>query len=365
MANERIDKLSRLLDETDGLDVIFVTLPKLIYYFTGFYTEPHERFLALVCAKGQPPFLVVPILDYEKAAGVSTVDSIYAHEDTDNPYQVVKGHLTSKIRCIGIQKDHLSVNRYEALMEATGAQQAVDVEPKLNQMRVIKSEPEIAAIRRAVACIEEVFHTAIGFVKPGVTEIDIVAEMEYRMKRLGADGPSFDTMVLSGEKTGMPHGVPGAKKIREGELVLFDAGVFVDGYASDLTRTFAVGDVSARTKEIYETVLQANRKMIDAVRPGATFGSLDDAARQVIESKGDGPYFITRAGHGFGLEIHEYPSIHGNNQDVMSAGMVFTAEPGIYIPGLGGVRIEDNVLVTPTGAEVLTTFPKEWMVIGG
>jgi Xaa-Pro dipeptidase len=310
------------------------------------------------------PFLVVPILDYEKAAGVSTVNSIYAHEDMGNPYGVLKGHLTSKITCLGIQKDHLSVSRYEALMQATGAKRAVDVEPKLNQMRVIKTEPEIAAIRRAITCIEEVFHTAIPFVKPGVTEIDIVAEMEYRMKRLGADGPSFDTMVLSGEKTGLPHGIPGTKTIQEGELLLFDAGVFVDGYASDLTRTFAVGDVTDRSKEIYETVLQANRKMIDAVRPGATFGSLDDAARDVIEAKGDGQHFITRAGHGFGLEIHEYPSIHGNNQDLMSAGMVFTAEPGIYIPGLGGVRIEDNVLVTPTGVEVLTTFPKEWTVIG-
>jgi Xaa-Pro dipeptidase len=361
----RIEKLYfSLFEGSDAPDVILVTLPKLVYYFTGFYTEPHERFLALVCVKGESPFLVVPKLDFEKAASISTVTQIYAHEDTDNPYEFLKGHLPGKVTRIGIQKDHLSVNRYEALMQATGATRAIDVEPELNRMRVIKTEPEIAAIKRAIVCIEEVFRTAITYVKPGVTEIDIVAEMEYRMKKLGAEGHSFDTMVLSGEKTGLPHGIPGNKAIREGELVLFDAGVFVDGYASDLTRTFAVGEVSERCKEIYNTVLQANVKMIEAVRPGVTFGSLDHAARHVIDSKGDGQYFITRAGHGFGLEIHEYPSIHGLNEDLLQAGMVFTAEPGIYIPGLGGVRIEDNVLVTPTGAEVLTSFPKEWTVIG-
>ncbi|TJY41180.1 aminopeptidase P family protein [Cohnella pontilimi] len=361
---ERVEKLYDLFEGADAPDVILVTLPKLVYYFSGFYSEPHERFLALVCVKGESPFLVVPKLDYEKAASVSTVTQIYAHEDTDNPYEILKRHLPEKVARIGIQKDHLSVNRYEALMQTTGAMQAVDVEPELNRMRVIKSETEIAVIKRAIVCIEEVFRAVIPYVKPGVTEIDLVAEMEYRMKKLGADAPSFDTMVLSGAKTGLPHGVPGTKEIQEGELLLFDAGVFVDGYASDLTRTFAVGVVNTRCREIYDTVLQANMKMIEAVRPSVTFGSLDHAARQVIESKGDGEYFITRAGHGFGLEIHEYPSIHGLNPDLLQAGMVFTAEPGIYIPGLGGVRIEDNVLVTPTGAEVLTSFPKEWTVIG-
>ncbi|CAG7655781.1 M24 family metallopeptidase [Paenibacillus allorhizosphaerae] len=360
--NERLSQLYSLL-ETEALDAAFVTLPKLIYYFTGFYTEPHERFMALVCPRNEPPFLLVPLLDYEKAVQSSSVSRIVPLEDTDNPYEVLKRHMKGAIKRIGIQEDHLNVKRYHGLMEATGAEEAVHIDQQLAQLRVVKSDAEVAAIRRAIRCIEEVLHQALPLVKPGVTELDLVAEMEHRMKKLGADGPSFDTMVLSGAKTGLPHGVPGMEPIQEGELLLFDAGVFIDGYASDLTRTFAVGDVGDKCREIYDAVLQANMQMIQAVHPGASFASLDLAARSCIERKGYGEYFITRAGHGFGLEIHEYPSIHANNADLMREGMVFTAEPGIYIPGLGGVRIEDNVLVTKEGVQVLTSFPKELTVV--
>ncbi|MBW5446105.1 M24 family metallopeptidase [Cohnella sp. CFH 77786] len=361
--NDRLKRLYGVLEEK-SLDAAFITLPKLIYYFTGFYTDPHERFLALVCVKGEEPFLCVPALDREKAVRSASLGSIHAHEDGQDPYSVLKGRLPDGIARIGIQEEHMNVKRYQAIMEITGAKQAVGVDDELARIRVIKSSEEIAAIRRAIVCIENVFRDTLPLVKPGVTELDLVAEMEYRMKRYGADGPSFDTMVLAGEKSGLPHGVPGADPIREGELLLFDAGVFVGGYASDLTRTFAVGEIGGKRKEIYDAVLQANRSMIEAVRPGVAFGSLDAAARSVIGSRGYGEWFITRAGHGFGLEIHEYPSIHGNNTDPVREGMVFTAEPGIYIPGLGGVRIEDNVLVTANGAEVMTSFPKELTVIG-
>lgn len=361
--NTRMEKLYAILEE-EGLDAAFITLPKLIYYFTGFYTDPHERFLALVCPKGENPFIIVPALDYEKAARASSVQRIVAHQDAENPYEVLRRQLGRGMNRIGIQGEHLNVNRYHALMEASAAQEAVDMEQRLAELRVVKSDEEVEAVRRAIHCIEEAVHATLPLVKPGVTEIELVAELEYRMKRLGAEGPSFETMVLAGEKTGLPHGVPGTDPVREGELLLIDAGVFVDGYASDLTRTFAVGDIGDRRREIYAAVLEANRRMIEAVRPGVPFASLDAAARSTIEAKGYGEYFITRAGHGFGLEIHEYPSIHGNNRDLLREGMVFTAEPGIYIPSLGGVRIEDNVLVTRDGFEVLTSFPKELTVIG-
>lgn len=361
--NERIKKLYSLLDN-EALDVIFITLPKLVYYFTGFYSDPHERFMALICIKGEEPLLMVPVLDYEKAVRSTTVSRILSHQDTENPYEVLKRHLKNGITRMGIQGEHMNVKRYLALKEATGAQEVVQLDDRIADFRVIKSEEEVASIRRAILCIEEAVRETVKLVKPGVTEVELVAELEYRMKRLGAEGPSFDTMVLTGEKTGLPHGMPGTDVVREGEFLLIDAGVFVDGYASDLTRTFAVGEVSQRHKEIYNTVLQANQSMIEAVRPGVSFGSLDLAARSVIENKGYGEYFITRAGHGFGLEIHEYPSIHRENHDLLREGMVFTAEPGIYISGLGGVRIEDNVRVTKDGVEVLTTYPKELTVIG-
>jgi Xaa-Pro dipeptidase len=361
--NARIDGLYRLLEEED-LDAALLTQPKLIYYFTGFYTDPHERLLVLVCPRGKEPFLFVPALDLEKTVRTSTVKAVHAHDDAQNPYEVLQRLLGSKMSRIGIQEEHLNVKRYQAFLELTGAEHAAGLDDKLARMRVIKSDDEIAVIKRAIRCIEDVFRDTIPLVKPGVTEQDLVAEMEYRMKRYGAEGPSFDTMVLTGEKTGLPHGVPGKERIREGDLVLFDAGVFVDGYASDLTRTFAVGDIGDRCRDIYDAVLQANRSAIDAVRPGAAFAGIDLAARGVIEGRGFGPHFITRTGHGFGLDIHEYPSIHAKNMDTAEEGMVFTVEPGIYIPGLGGVRIEDNVLVTGSGAEVLTSFPKELTVIG-
>ncbi|KIL41662.1 metallopeptidase [Gordoniibacillus kamchatkensis] len=361
--NARIDNLYSLLEQ-EALDAIVITLPKLIYYFTGFMTDPHERFLAFVCPKGGEPFLFVPALDREKAVQTSSVKAIYAHDDAQNAYEVLQRHLGSGMSRIGLQEEHLNVKRYRALLEATGAKQAIGLDGKLALMRVVKSDGEVAVIRRAIRCIEDVFRDTIALVKPGVTELELVAEMEYRMKRLGADSPSFETMVLTGRKSGLPHGVPGVEPIREGDLLLFDAGVFIDGYASDLTRTFAVGDIGDKCRDIYDAVLQANLAMIAAVRPGVPLGSLDLAARGVIEQRGYGPHFITRAGHGFGLEIHEYPSIHANNADPVREGMTFTAEPGIYMPEIGGVRIEDNVFVTRNGAEVLTTFPKELMVIG-
>jgi len=237
------------------------------------------------------------------------------------------------------------------------------VEEPLREMRLIKSAEEVARIRHAVRLVEQALSESLKKVKPGVTEMEIVAELEYQMKRLGADGPSFDTMVLAGEKSALPHGTPGSRQVREGDLLLFDLGVAADGYVSDITRTFAIGEISAQLREIYETVLAANEAAIAEVRPGVTLAHLDQTARRVIEEKGYGPYFMHRLGHGLGMDVHEYPSVHGQNQDVLRPGMVFTIEPGIYLPGVGGVRIEDDVLVTDSGCDVLTQFPKQLTVI--
>lgn len=351
--------------EEQALDALFVTLPANIYYLTGFRSNPHERFLGLILVKGHEPFLLVPALDKE-AAGTAAkgISRIYTHTDTDNPYEVLQKLLSAAVRRVGLEKTHLTVSRFEALAAAIGADAYFDLAAELQSMRMIKSAEEIAMMRKAVQVIEDVLHAGVAQVKPGVTELDLVAELEYRMKKLGADGPSFDTIVLAGEKSALPHGVPGNRSVREGELLLFDIGVYVDGYASDITRTFAVGDIAPKLQDIYETVLAANMRAIEAVAPGATFGSLDRTARAVIAGKGYGDYFMHRLGHGLGLDVHEYPSVHGDNEQQLAAGMAFTIEPGIYVPGLGGVRIEDDVVVTAHGVDVLTTFPKELTVIG-
>lgn len=363
-ANARMNVLQAYMNE-QGIDAILITSPKHVYYLTGFATEPHERFLGLLLPRGDEPLMLVPALDLEAAQAASSVANIHTHSDTDDAHAILRKLMPSGIGKLGVEKEHLTVQRFEALSEAIGAASYVDIGRPLREMRAVKSPEEAARMREAVRIVEDVLRAGLSKVKPGVTEIELVAELEYQMKKLGAQGPSFDTLVLAGAKSALPHGDADGTPIREGELLLFDLGVFANGYASDITRTFAVGDVTDEMKRIYNAVLEGNLKAIAAIRPGVTFGSLDRAARESIAAAGYGPQFNHRLGHGLGMDIHEYPSIHGNNEELVQAGMVFTVEPGIYLPGVGGVRIEDDVFVTPDGVEVLTTFPKELTVIGG
>ncbi|OPA80464.1 peptidase M24 family protein [Paenibacillus selenitireducens] len=348
-----------------GIDTLLITEPKHVYYFTGFACDPHERFLGLVVSENQEPVLIVPALDEEAASQHSSVKRIATHTDTDNPYTILKQQLPAHITSLGVEKEHLTVVRFEALHDVIQAASYIDAGDILRNMRMIKSVDEITRMKEAVRLVEAALHNVVTQVKIGVTEIELVAELEYQMKKLGAQGPSFDTMVLAGEKSALPHGDPGTRKVQANELLLFDLGVYADGYASDITRTFAVGQISDELQDIYDTTLRANLAAIAAVRPGVTYASIDRAARQVIEDKGYGAYFMHRLGHGLGMDCHEYPGVHANNEELLQEGVVFTIEPGIYLPNRGGVRIEDDIVVTADGIEVLTTYPKELTVIGG
>lgn len=362
--NNRIKQISDHM-ERNNLDAVIITVPRHVYYLTGFASEPHERFLGLVLPKGEEPFLLVPALDAEAAAQASSVQRIYTHSDTDSAYEVLRGLLPASLGSIGIETEHWTVSRYEELKTYIGVSQVSSVDGLLRDMRVIKSESEIGLMKDAVALVEKVLKRGLEKVAVGVSETDLVAELEFQMKKLGAQSPSFSTMVLTGPASALPHGVPGSRKISSGDLLLFDLGVYLNGYASDITRTFAVGEVSEEHRRIYNAVLAGNEAAIGAVRPDVTCASVDAAARNRIEADGYGPYFNHRLGHGLGLDVHEYPSLHGRNEAVLKAGMTFTIEPGVYVPGVGGVRIEDDVLVTSGGVEVLTSFPKELTVLGG
>lgn len=362
--NDRIRKLASLMKE-QSIDTLLITDPKHVYYLTGFATEPHERFLGLVVSTEQEPVLIVPSLDEEAASIHSSVKKIATHQDTDNPYLILKQHIPAPTSTLGIEKEQLSVARYEAIHAVIQASHYVDAGSMLRGMRLIKSPDEIVRIRESIRVIEQVLREGLKHVKIGVTEIEIVAELEYQMKKLGAERPCFDSLVLAGEKSAMPHGTPGDRRIQNGELLLFDIGVYVDGYASDITRTFAVGEIDAKLQEIYETVLQANLQAIGVARPGVTYASIDLAARKVIADAGYGPYFMHRVGHGFGIDVHEYPSMHDQNEDIAQEGVVVTIEPGIYVPNLGGVRIEDDIYIAKDGAEVLTSYPKQLTIIEG
>ncbi|OWR28163.1 peptidase M24 family protein [Saccharibacillus sp. O23] len=365
MNDQRWNKIRTHMEEQE-LDGLLITEPKHVGYLTGFFSDPHERFLGLAIPKHDEPFLVVPALDLEAAKASSSVPLIRTHGDTDDAYALLEGWIGSGAKRFGIEKEHLSVARFERLNAALRASDYRDVGSVLNALRAAKTPEEVEKLRRAVHLIEAVLTEGLKQVRVGVAEIEIVAELEYQMKKLGAEGPSFDTMVLTGDKTALPHGNPGNRKIQAGDMLMFDMGVYLDGYASDITRTFAVAErPNDESVKIYETVLAANLAAIAQIRPGVTLASVDAAAREVITEAGYGPYFMHRLGHGLGMDVHEYPSVHGANEELVTEGLCFTVEPGVYVAGECGVRIEDDVIVTADGVDVLTTFPKELTVIGG
>lgn len=342
-----------------GIQTLIITDPKHIYYLTGFHSNPHERFLGAIFSIGKPPFLLVPELDEENARAAADITEVVTHSDTDNPYEILKRNLKSSVGTIGFEKDHMSVARFEQLQESLSFARYLDAGPWLRQLRNRKSPEEIAKIRRAVNLIEQVLLDTLPHVHTGVTEYELVAEIEYLIRKVGAEGPAFDSMVLSGKKTALPHGVPGNEAIASGDLLMFDIGLYAGGYASDITRTYAVGHLDEELQRIYNTVHAANEAAIQAIKPGVSYAAIDKAARDVITDAGYGSCFIHRLGHGLGIDVHEFPFVHGENELLLEEGNVFTVEPGIYVPGLGGVRIEDDVAVTATGVDVLTALPKE------
>lgn len=227
-------------------------------------------------------------------------------------------------------------------------------------MRVHKYPDEIAKIREATAIADHALETVMPLIRPGISEKALADHIEMAVRQAGGSKTSFDTVVVSGTRGALPHGRPTDKKLMAGELVTIDFGAVYQHYCSDMTRTFALGNVSEELKAIYDTVFIAQQAARDAVRPGIRCEELDAVARDIIASAGFGDYFSHNLGHGLGLDVHETPALSPQNAQPLEPGMVITIEPGVYIPGLGGVRIEDDVLVTDSGGEVLTHSPRAW-----
>ncbi len=233
----------------------------------------------------------------------------------------------------------------------------------ISNMRIIKSSDEIAKIEKAQQITEEAFLELLNIVKPGVTEAELALELEFLMRKKGAEGVSFDLITITGKKTSMPHGVPGNEAVQRGDFVTFDIGAIYDGYHSDMTRTIAVGEVSDFQREIYNIVLEAQLTAISKVKAGVKASDVDKAARDVIKSKGYGDYFKHSTGHGVGLDIHEQPFVSPKSEAILSPGMIITVEPGIYLPDRFGVRIEDMGAVTKDGYRNFATLSKELIVV--
>lgn len=265
-----------------------------------------------------------------------------------------------RYRKLGIEQDHLSFGSYLLLKD--GLKLGASLEPGggiIERRRIVKDAEEIGLIRTSVNINSEAFAQALKKFKPGMTESDLAAELDYQMRLLGAEGPAFETIVAAGERTALPHARPGAARISSGQIVLIDMGASRDGYASDMTRTLFTGRPSPKARRLFAAVLEAQLAAVDAVRAGATAEAVDRRARQTLKKHGLDKAFVHSTGHGLGLEIHEPPRIGKREKTRLEVGMAITIEPGAYLEGFGGVRIEDTVLVTERGCEVLTPTPRE------
>jgi Xaa-Pro aminopeptidase len=295
-----------------------------------------------------------------------------APRESDCEVKIAKGPLSKEIsmwikrlrlKSLAFEQNRISFEDYQHLKEAAGRVRFKPAGGMVEELRMVKSPAEIATIRASVKLNSAAVEQALGRFRGSMTEVDLAAEIEYRMRRLGADGPAFETIVASGERSALPHARPTDHPIQADRLLLVDVGATVAGYASDMTRTLAVGKLSAKVRRMYRAVLESQLAAVDAVKPGVPCGAVDRAARDVLRGYGLERLFVHSTGHGLGLEIHERPRVGRKERTRLQPGMVITIEPGAYQEGLGGVRIEDTVAVTSRGCEILTPTGKELVVL--
>jgi len=357
------ERMNRLLQASEA-DVVALVPGANLVYFTGLHFHLSERpIIALISEAGLHfiiPELEIPKLEQRpdlKAQAFTWTDA--------TGFQGAFRDAVIGLDLLGnkLAVDGLTMRVFEWLTfkkMGVSSDDTLDVRRVLLGLRAIKSAEEVAVLRQSIAVTETALERTLNRVDIGMTERDIAAMLKDELGKAGSQGIGLDPIVLIGEKSALPHGNPADRQLSENEILLIDFGGIVGGYPADMTRTFCMGTPTAEMQRVYDTVLQANQAAMMQARPGVTCGDVDKAARDVIEAAGYGDYFIHRTGHGLGLEIHEMPNIAPNDDTLLEPGMVFTIEPGIYIPGVGGVRIEDNVLVTEDGVECLTQFPRSF-----
>ena len=269
-----------------------------------------------------------------------------------------------RLRTVGFEQSQITYESFKSLEKDLPLGHSLKpLGPLIDTVRMVKTEEEIARIRRAVSTNSAAFEDVVKRLRPGMSEAGIAADLEYRMRKQGAEGTAFETIVASGPRTALPHARPTSKRVAMNELLLIDMGASQDGYMSDMTRMVFLGAPNKKLRGMYRSVLQAQLAAIDAVRPGAITRNVDRSAREVLKAADLDKAFVHSTGHGLGLEIHEAPRVGKKDKTRLKAGMVITIEPGAYVEGVGGIRIEDTVLVTTNGCEVLTPTSKELMVL--
>ncbi|MCE5049409.1 aminopeptidase P family protein [Staphylococcus haemolyticus] len=349
----KIEKITKQLQHEQA-DAAWITTPLNVFYFTGYRSEPHKRLFALLITANGDQTLYCPKMEVEEVKNSPFEGKIIGYLDTENPFEIDPLSFNKLL----IESEHLTVKRQRELTQNFGVQHYGDIDQTIKELRNIKNESEIENIREAAKLADKCIEIGTEFLKVGVTEREVVNHIENEIKKFGVSEMSFDTMVLFGDHAASPHGTPGERKLVKDEYVLFDLGVIYNHYCSDMTRTVKFGTPSEEAQTIYNIVLEAETNAIEAIKAGVPLQEIDKIARDIISDAGYGDYFPHRLGHGLGLEEHEYQDVSSTNSNLLEAGMVITIEPGIYVPNVAGVRIEDDILVTENGYEILTHYDK-------
>lgn len=354
----RIKKMRDLLS-AEGIDSFLVASPENRYYLTGFTGTS-----GAVLITGREVVLITDFR-YDQQASLQCPHCRVVMIDDTLLGAAIKLAVEMDLSILGCEGDFLTYSQYSLLKDKLPGRVLKPFTGLVENLRSVKDTFELEKISRAVALSDRAFDHILPLLEDGVKESDAALEIEFFMRKNGAEGIAFHIIVASGHRSSMPHGTASEKIIRRGDLVTMDFGALLDGYNSDITRTVVMGESRPRQEEIYGIVLEAQLAGIKAVRAGVMASQVDRAARSVIEGRGYGERFGHSTGHGLGLSIHENPRLSSRDNTVLKSGMVVTVEPGIYIPGWGGVRIEDTVLVEENGCRVLTKSPKDRLIACG
>ncbi|MGA7911076.1 MAG: Xaa-Pro peptidase family protein [Candidatus Dormiibacterota bacterium] len=342
------------------VEAAYITRPVSIAYLTGFHAEPFERLMALA-VRPDGATLIVPAIEHQKASAHADQALVVSWRDGEDAYLLVRDALEGCAE-VAVEKEHLSVHAAEMLMSRAGVREMVDAGSEVRRLRRTKSHGEIELLQRAAAITDSAGDEVFPRLRASQTELEVALMLGTLIGELGGS-LSFESLVQSGPNSALPHMRPTGRRLAAGDFVLLDFGAAFDGYKADTTRMGVVGEPSAKHREIHQLVLDAHDAAIASVRAGIPAGEVDAAARRVIDSAGYGDRFFHRVGHGLGLEAHEEPSADPGSTMTLEAGMVFTIEPGVYIPGWGGVRIEDDLVVEEGGCRVLTKSDRSLRMI--
>ncbi len=356
---KRIVALQREMS-AESVDLVLLFHRDNIRYFTGFRINKVISSILAVPRSG-PPTYVVARLDMERARRDCWITQLIAFpEDTPDLLSAVDPLLPTSVVRIGTEHGTITLEQAEFIKGRCASETAlVDAQPLVDRLRLIKSEAEIDRLRESGRIASRVMQRIQAEIRPGLIEAELAAWTEHLLVKEGAEGSSFEAFMTSGANAWLPQRVPVRKPIQDGEMILLDMGGVYDGYCSDITRTLSTNGLLPDQRRLFDSVRRAYEGALDAVRPGVTAEQVDAAARDLLRSEGYGEYFTHLTGHGIGLSTHEGPIVDEHVETVLEPGMVFTVEPGAYVPGVGAARIEDMVLVTETGYEMLTDAPRE------